>query len=192
MKTVSISGSLRANVGKKDAKQNRAEGKVPCVVYGGKEEMHFIVEEKDLHQIIFTPYNFLIDLDIEGKKMQAIMQDIQYHPVTEKPLHVDFLEVSEKKPVILSLPIRISGTSKGVLRGGKMVKKYRKLKVKGLAKDMPEEINIDITELDINDALQVSDVKVDNIQMLDIPTATIISIASTRAVEPAAGAAPAK
>jgi len=184
MKTVSMSGSLRANVGKKDAKMNRASGKVPCVIYGGKEELHFAIEEKILEKIIFTPYTFLIDLDIEGKKFTATLQDVQYHPVSDKTLHADFLQVTKGKPIIVSLPIRVEGSSPGVLRGGKLVKKFRKMRVKGLSEHMPEEIVINISKMEIEDSLRVSDIKIPNIEILEVMSNLVISVASTRAVEP--------
>ena len=183
MKTVSMSGSLRANVGKKDAKMNRASGKVPCVVYGGKEELHFAIEEKVLEKIIFTPYTFLIDLDIEGKKLTATLQDVQYHPVSDKTLHADFLQVTAGKPIIVYLPIRVEGSSPGVLRGGKLVKKFRKLKVKGLAENMPEEIVINISKMEIEDTLRVSDIKIPKIEILEIMGNLVISVVSSRTVE---------
>jgi len=186
MKTVSMSGSLRANVGKKDAKMNRADGKVPCVIYGGKEELHFTLEGKVLDTIIFTPYTFLIDLDIDGKKFTATLQDVQYHPVSDKTLHADFLQVTPGKPIIVSLPIRVEGNSPGVLRGGKLVKKFRKLRVKGLAEHMPEEIVINISKMEIEDSLRISDIKIPHIEILEVMGNLVIQVASTRAVEPTA------
>lgn len=183
MKTVSMSGSLRENVGKKDARKNRADGKIPCVLYGGKEEVHFVVDEKDFGPVIFTPYIHLINLTVDKQQYQTILKEVQYHPVTDEILHVDFLELIAGKPIVVSLPIRIQGSSKGVLRGGRMVKKFRKLKVKALPEHLPDEILIDITELDINDMIKVGDIKIDHVQMLDIATSTVVSIASTRAVE---------
>jgi large subunit ribosomal protein L25 len=178
-----MSGSLRENVGKKDARKNRADGKIPCVLYGGKEEVHFSVIEKDFGPIIFTPYVHLINLTIDKKQYRTILKEVQYHPVTDEILHADFLELMPGKPVIVSLPIRIEGVSKGVLRGGKLIKKFRKLKVKALPEHLPEEIAIDITELDINDIVKVSDVKLDHVQMLDILNSTVVSVETTRAVE---------
>lgn len=178
-----MSGSPRENVGKKDARKNRADGKIPCVLYGGKEEVHFVADEKAFGPVVFTPYIHLIELTIGKKKYTTIMKEVQYHPVTDEILHADFLEILPGKPVIVSLPIRIEGTSKGVLRGGKLVKKFRKLKVKALPEHLPDEIAINITELDINDTIKVSDIKIDHVHMLDIPTSTVVSIASTRAVE---------
>ncbi len=183
MKKVSMSGSLRANVGKKDAKMNRANGLVPCVVYGGKEEIHFTLESKVLDTIIFTPYTYLIDLDIEGKKMTATLQDVQYHPVSDKTLHADFLQVTPGKPVIVSLPIRVEGNSPGVLRGGKLVKKFRKMKVKGLAEHMPEEIVINISKMEIEDTVRISDIKIPNIEILEVKGNLVVTIASSRAVD---------
>jgi len=183
MKTVSMSGSLRENVGKKDAKKNRAEGKVPCVLYGGKNELHFAVTEKDFGPVIFTPYSHVINLSIAGKEYQTILQDVQYHPVTDKILHVDFLELQPGKPVVVSLPIRIEGVSEGVLRGGKLVKKFRKLKVKALPKDLPEEIKVSITGMEIDDVIKVSDITLDKVVFLDAPSSLVVSVVSTRAVE---------
>jgi len=192
MKTVSMSGSLRANVGKKDAKMNRASGQIPCVLYGGKEELHFAIESKVLDTIIFTPYTYLIDLDIDGRKFTATLQDIQYHPVSDQTLHADFLQVTAGKPIIVSLPIRIEGNSPGVLRGGKIVKKFRKLKVKGLSEHMPEEVVINISNMEIDDVVRISDIKIPQIEILEVQANMVITVASTRAVDPAAAVPGAK
>jgi len=184
MKTVSMSGLLRANVGKKDAKMNRASGRVPCVIYGGKEELHFTLNGKDLDTILFTPYTFLVDLDIEGKKFTATLQDVQYHPVTDTTLHADFLQVTPGKPIVVSLPLRIEGNSPGVLRGGKLIKKFRKLKLKGLAEHMPEVVTVNISKLEIEDTIRISDIKIPNIELMDVPSNLVVTVASTRAVEP--------
>lgn len=184
MKTVSMSGSLRANVGKKDAKMNRAEGKVPCVIYGGKEELHFTLNGKDLDTLLFTPYTFLVDLNIDGKKFTATLQDVQYHPVSDQTLHADFLQVTPGKPIVVYLPLRIEGNSPGVLRGGKLIKKFRKLKVKGLSDHMPEEITLNISKMEIEDTIRISDIKIPNIEVLEVPGKMVVSVASTRAVEP--------
>jgi large subunit ribosomal protein L25 len=183
MKTVSMSGSLRENVGKKDAKKNRAEGKVPCVLYGGKEEVHFSVPEKDFGPVIFTPYAHLVNLTINLKEYKTILQDVQYHPVTDHILHVDFMEVLPGKPVVVSVPIRIEGTSEGVLRGGKLVKKFRKLKVKALPEHLPDEIKVSINGLDINGIIKVSDLAVDKVTFLDTPSSVVVTVLPTRAVE---------
>jgi len=183
MKTVSMSGSPRENVGKKDAKKHRAEGKVPCVLYGGKEEVHFVVNEKDFGPVLFTPYAHLISLSIGKKEYQTILQDVQYHPVTDKILHVDFLEILPGKPVVVTVPIRIEGTSEGVLRGGKLVKKFRKLKVKALPEFLPDEIKVNITNLDINQSIKVGDLAIDKVQILDPANNVVVTVMSTRNVE---------
>jgi large subunit ribosomal protein L25 len=186
MKKVSMSGSLRAGVGKKDAKLNRAEGKVPCVMYGGKEELHFTVDEKAFGPVVFSPHTRIIKLDINGKEHDTILQEVQYHPVTDEILHADFLELQPGKPVIVSVPLRIEGNSPGVLRGGKLVKKFRKLKLKAIATDLPDEVIVNISNLDINDAIKVEDIKIDKVQLLDLPGSIVVTVISTRAVEPAA------
>ncbi|HPR57112.1 MAG TPA: 50S ribosomal protein L25/general stress protein Ctc [Bacteroidales bacterium] len=190
MKTVSMSGSLRENVGKKDAKKQRSEGNVPCVLYGGEKQIHFSLPEKSFKDVIFTPNTYIINLNIAGKNYNSVLKDVQYHPVTDHILHVDFLEIFDNKSVAISVPINLTGTSKGVLRGGKLVRKYRKLKVKGLPKYLPDEIQVDITNLNINESIKVMDLKTENIEFLDPPSSIIAAVKSARAVaeeeEPAA------
>jgi len=186
MKTVSMSGSLRENVGKKDAKMNRKNGKVPCVLYGGEDQIHFLANEKDFKDIIFTPEVCFIDLEINGKQYKATLQDVQYHPVSDNILHVDFLQIIDSKPIIMSVPIKVIGTSPGVLRGGKLVTKMRTLKVKGLANILPDDIKIDISPLDINDFVKVNNLTVEGVEFLNVPTSIVVLIKPTRGVEDAA------
>ena len=191
MKTVSLSGSPRENVGKKDAKKSRREGKVPCVLYGGKEQFHFVVEEKPLKKIIFTPEVYIVSLDINGEVYDTILQDVQYHPVTDNFLHVDFLEIIPEKPVIISIPVRTEGTPEGVLKGGKFISKMRKLKIRALVKDLPDFVLINTSKLDIGDSVKVMDVKLDNVTFLDSPNSVIVGVRTARAVvEEAAPGAP--
>ena len=191
MKTVSLSGSPRENVGKKDAKRNRREGKVLCVLYGGKEQVHFVVEEKPLKKIVYTPEVYIVSLDIEGKVHDTILQDVQYHPVTDNFLHVDFLEIIPEKPVIISVPVRTEGTPEGVLKGGKFISKMRKLKIRALVKDLPDFVLINTSKLDIGDSVKVMDVKLDNVTFLDSPNSVIVGVRTARAVvEEAAPGAP--
>ncbi|MFZ4739732.1 MAG: 50S ribosomal protein L25/general stress protein Ctc [Bacteroidales bacterium] len=185
MKTVSMSGSLRENVGKKDAKMNRKNGKVPCVLYGGKDQIHFLANDKDFKDIIFTPEVCFINLDINGKQYKATLQDVQYHPVSDNILHVDFLQIIDDKPIIMSVPIKVVGTSPGVLRGGKLVVKMRKLKVKGLANVLPDDVKIDISTLDIEDYVKVNNLKVEGVEFLNVPTSIVVLIKATRGVEDA-------
>jgi large subunit ribosomal protein L25 len=182
MKSVSISGSLRENVGKKDAKMQRAQGLIPCVIYGGKEQLQFVVEETQFRHLLFTPEVKYVELEVNGKKFEAVVQSTQWHPITDHLLHVDFLEVLKDKPIIIGIPLMITGTSPGVLRGGKMVKKMRKITVKGLLKDIPEKIDVDISNLDINDMIKVSDLSASNLTFIENPGTIIVNIASTRNV----------
>jgi large subunit ribosomal protein L25 len=183
MKTVSMSGSLRGNVGKKDAKAQRKEGKVPCVIYGGKEQIHFSADVTAFKPVLYTPASNLVNINIDGKEYLTILQDVQSHPVSDSILHADFLELSPEKPVIIPVPIRVTGTSPGVLLGGKLIKKLRKLKIKALIKHLPDEIEISISNLDINQAVKVGDLKMEHIEFLDIPSAVIVTVVSTRNVE---------
>jgi large subunit ribosomal protein L25 len=185
MKTVSMSGSPRENVGKKDAKKNRREGKVPCVLYGGKDQIHFLANEKDFKDIIFTPEVCFIDLTIDGKQYKATLQDVQYHPVSDNILHVDFLEITDGKPIVMYVPIKVTGTSPGVLRGGKLVTKMRKLKVKGLSDVLPDDVKIDINNLEIGDFVKVNNLNITGVEFLDVPSSVVVTIKATRGVEEA-------
>ena len=187
MKSVSISGSLRENVGKKDAKEQRAKGMVPCVLYGGAEQYRFVVEKDQFRNLLYTPEVLYADLKVGDKECKAIVQDTQFHPITDNLLHVDFLEVMDKKPITIEIPIHVTGTSPGVLRGGKLSKKVRKLKIKGLLEHIPEHIMVDISNLDINENIKVNALSVDNIEFLEIPTKIVVSVLSTRNVEAAQG-----
>ncbi len=176
MKTVSLSGSLRESVGKKDAKKHRKEGKVPCVLYGGKEQIHFITEEKNFKPILFTPNVYIVDLNIGDKKFMAVLQDIQYHPVGDNILHADFLQVLPEKPVTISIPVAFTGVAPGVLSGGSLKKKIRKIKVKALVEDLPDQLVIDISKLKIGDSIRIADVANDKLTFLDNPNSMIVGV----------------
>ncbi|MBI9037718.1 MAG: 50S ribosomal protein L25/general stress protein Ctc [Bacteroidales bacterium] len=183
MKTVSISGSLRENVGKKDAKKNRKLGKIPCVIYGGKEQIHFTVNEIKFSKLIFTPEVFIIKIEIDGNEYTTILQDIQYHPVSDRVLHVDFLEVIPGHPIVISLPFKLEGNSPGVIKGGMFIQKLRKLKVKALPKHLPDYIILDISNLEIGDYIRIKDVKQENLELLDIQNAIIVGVKTARGVD---------
>ncbi len=182
MKTVSLSGSLRENVGKKDAKMHRKEFKVPCVMYGGKEQIHFVADEKGLMKIMHTPVAHIFVLSVGGQKHNTIVQDVQYHPVTDRMLHVDFMEIIPEKPVTIGIPIRVIGTAPGVLRGGKLVKKMRKLVIKALVQHLPDEVIVSIDGLEIGDSVKVSDMVLENVTFLDPASSVILGIRTARAV----------
>ena len=185
MKSVSISGSPRENVGKRDAKEQRAKGMIPCVLYGGVEQCQFVVEKDQFRKLLYTPEVLYADLKVGDKECKAIIQDTQFHPITDNLLHVDFLEVLDGKPITIEIPVLVTGTSPGVLRGGKLSKKVRKLKIRGELKDIPEQIMVDISGLDINDNIKVNALSMDNIEFLEIPTKIVVSVLSTRNVETA-------
>ncbi len=182
MKQVSLSGSLRESVGKKDAKKLRREFKVPCVMYGGKEQVHFLTDEKLFSKLIFTPHVFIVNLNIDGNEHNTIIQDLQYHPVTDRILHADFLKVSDDKLITIAVPVKLTGAPKGVLKGGRLIKKARKLKISALLKDLPDEIEINISDLDIGDSVKISDLSRDNINFLDAARNVVVGVRSARAV----------
>lgn len=208
MKSVSISGSLRANVGKTDATALRNAKQVPCVLYGGKEQVHFAVAEAAFKDLIYTPEVKTVKLDIGGKNFHAILQEAQYHRVHDHLLHVDFLEIVDGKPVVMNIPVKTTGVSPGVRAGGKLNKKLKTLKVRGLVEKMPDTISIDISKLEINDSVRVGDINIDGLTMLNAENVTVVSVQVTRQVAaeptaatttaaatpaaPAAAAAPAK
>ncbi|MBE0650904.1 MAG: 50S ribosomal protein L25 [Bacteroidales bacterium] len=182
MNTVSLSGSLRENVGKKDAKLQRKLGKVPCVIYGGSEQKHFTLDQKDFKSIVFTPEIIIAKITLGDKTYESILQDIQYHPVSDEVLHADFLELNPEKPVTIALPIELKGTAPGVVKGGKLRLKMRKLRVKGLIHTMPEHVVIDISKLDVGRTIKVRDIKNTDLTFLEPGNLVIVSIAAARGV----------
>lgn len=180
MKSVSISGSLRENVGKKDAKFQRNSGMIPCVLYGGKEQKIFVVEERQFAKLLYTPEVNFVELNIDGVTTKAIVQDSQFHPITDKLLHVDFLEVVDGKPITIEIPFKITGTAPGVLKGGNLKKRVRKLKVRGLLENVPEDITADISNLDLNDMIKVADINVENLTIVDNPNKVLVMVNPTR------------
>ena len=182
MKTVSLSGSPRVSVGKKGATSLRKEGRIPSVVYGGKDQVHFSISENDAKKLVFTPNVYLIELDIEGKKSKVILQETQIHPVTDRVIHLDFLEISDDAPFKLSLPVKLEGFSRGVRNGGKLNQNFRKLRVFGLAKDMPDAVSIDITPIKIGDKVRVTDLSVSGLNFLDPKNAVVVGVQTARVI----------
>jgi len=176
MKTIEIIGYQRANLGKKSAKELRTLSQVPCVLYGGAEQVHFAVPMILFRELLYTPDVYQVDLNIEGKHYQAILQDAQFHPVNEMILHVDFLELNDTKPVKMQVPIRLQGTAVGVTKGGKLVPKLRKLSVRALPKDMPDFVGVDVSGLDLGKSVKVGDVKAENYTILNSPSNPVVSI----------------
>lgn len=177
-----MSGSRRESVGKKDAKSHRRSGKIPCVLYGGAEQIHFTVDETSFNELIFTPQVYITQLEIDGKKFNTILQDVQYHPVSDQVLHADFMELKPGRMVTVALPLQVKGVSKGVLAGGKLLKKKRKIRVHGLPDNIPEYIEVDVTELQVGQAIRIADLTVPDLQLMDSPRDVLVTVAITRAV----------
>lgn len=185
MQTIELSVSKRTELGKSSTKQLRNNDQVPCVIYGGKEVVHFSAPAKSFRKLIFTPSVYIVSLDIEGKKAQAIIKDIQYHPVTDEINHVDFLEVSDNKPVEIEIPIRLEGFAEGVKAGGKLQLERRKLKVKGLVKDLPDTLEINIDKIALGQTIQVGELDYKNLEMLNAKNAVVVAVRLTRAARAA-------
>lgn len=182
MKTISLSGVKRNAIGKKDTLTLRREGKVPCVLYGGNEHIQFSAIEKDFKPLIYTPDVHVVKLEVGGKQADAILKDIQFHPINDSIMHVDFLEVLPDKPVVMEIPIKFIGTPAGVKEGGKMLKKLTKAKVKGLISKIPGTIDINVEALKIGDYVKIKDLKLDGVALLHEPGVTIVSVKVTREV----------
>ena len=192
MKSVQLSGSLRANVGKVNAKAVREKGNVPCVIYGGTEQIHFEADIRAFKPVIFTPNAHIVEIDLGGKVYKTVLQEAQYHKITDNLIHADFLEIQEGKPVTANIPIVLTGQSEGVKKGGKLVLKMRKLKLRGIAANLPDAIEVSISKLDIGDSVSVGEIVVEGATLLNAKNVSVVSVTTTRAVAAEANAAPAK
>ena len=188
MKSVEIIGYRRANLGKKDSKAVRAEGNVPCVMYGGKEQHHFSVPYLLFRDLVYTPEAKMVDLNIEGDLYKCILQDIQFNPYNDAIVHADFLELDENKLVRMEIPVKFNGASPGVAKGGKLTVKMPKLKVEALPKDMPDSVEIDIAELDLGKSVKVNSIKGDNYRVLNPGSNPVASVVIPRALRGKVGA----
>ncbi len=185
MKSIAISGSVRQNVGKRDAKELRYEGNIPAVLYGGKEQTHLSVSAADLKSVLYTADVVFVELEIDGKKTRAIVQDAQFHPLTDLVTHVDFLELFDDKQVSVNIPIKLTGDSPGVKMGGKLVQKLRSLRVKALPNDLPQEIEVPMESLEVGKSYRVGQVSLENAKVLNNADDTIVSVVMSRALRQA-------
>jgi len=185
MNTVSLSGSLREHTGTKYAAQLRREKRVPCVLYGGGRTIHFSVDEAALGKLVFTPEVNGIELDLDGTKTLAIVHEKQFHPLTDRVTHVDFMELKEDSETLALLSIRLTGQSTGVRKGGKLNQTKRKLRVKGLPAKIPSHLELDVTELDINDSVRVEDLKYEGLTVVERPGDVVVSVKTPKKVEAA-------
>lgn len=194
MKTIEIIGYRRANLGKTDSQKIREEGNVPCVLYGGNDQIHFYSPVILFRDLVYTNEAHFVHLNIEGEECQAIMQEVQFHPVSEIILHVDFLRITDARKIKMDIPVRLVGQAPGVAKGGALVRKRASLKIYGFAKDMPDHIDVDCSSLDFHHAVKVGDMKMANLEFLDPKMAAIASVEVPRAAklaEETAAAAPA-
>jgi len=185
MKSIAISGSARQNVGKRDAKELRYEGNIPAVLYGGKEQTHFSVSAADLKPVLYTPEVIFVELEIGGKKSKAIVQEAQFHPLTDEVTHVDFLQLFDDKEVSVNIPIKLVGTSPGVKMGGKLVQKLRSLRVKALPNNLPQEIEVPMEGLEVGKSFRVGQVSLTDAKVLNNADDTIVSVTMSRALRQA-------
>jgi len=193
MKTISLKGISREITKKSAIKALRKSGMVPCVLYGQNlENIHFSVDQKALLAVLNTPNSYIIHLDIDGKLHKAVYHMAQFHPVTDDPTHIDFLAVSEDKPVIISVPITITGNSEGVRQGGKLILTTRKIRISAMINDLPDDIVVDISNLLIGKSIIAEDINIDKVQVLTPKSAIICSVRMTRAAIGAAAAAAAE
>lgn len=189
MKHLEITALPRADFGKKASKAVRSTSSIPCVIYGGSETVHISVEKTDLKHLIYTPQSYIVVFDIAGKKETVVMREVQYHPVTDEPLHIDFYRVLKGKPITIDLPVHLFGNSEGVKLGGKLQLAKRKLRVSALEENLPDSIDIDVTALELGKSIFVSDLSINNITIHTPATTAICAVRMTRAARGAAAAA---
>ncbi|MCS6820647.1 MAG: 50S ribosomal protein L25/general stress protein Ctc [Microscillaceae bacterium] len=188
MKSIEIIGYKRANLGKKFSKALRAEANVPCVLYGGGVHVHFYSPMFLFRDLVYTPETHTVLLNIEGQEYRCILQDIQFHPVSEVILHADFLLLQEHKPVKIHVPLRVVGTSPGVQAGGKLVIKQKKVKIKALPKNLPDYVEVDITGLELGKSIKMKDIVTKDYEILENPANPVLTIEVPRALKSKAGA----
>ena len=181
MKTFELKGSKRESTGKKATKTNRKESLVPCVLYGGDEVVHFTVTKEGIRKLIYTPEVYIVNLSIDGKGYVTILKDTQFHPVSDALLHADFLQIFEEKPVVLEIPIVLEGLAQGVRDGGKLSTNMRKLRVKGLYKNFPEKLVINIESLGLGKTVQVGNLNFDNLELMNNKDNVVAAVQLTRA-----------
>ena len=196
MKSIEIKGSLRTETGKKATRDLRKNNSVPCVLYGlNKDEngnqvaTHFTVTNDGLRNLVYTPHIYVVDLNIDGKVVTAIMKDIQFHPVTDNILHVDFLQIDESNPIVMEVPVKLEGLAEGVKAGGKLALQVRKLKVKALYNLIPERLVIDVTNLGLGKTIKVGELNYEGLQILNAKEAVVCAVKLTRAARGAQAAA---
>ena len=196
MREVSINGSVRANRGKKATKEVRKNGLVPCVMYGEKRDenglpvaTHFVVNEKEINKIYFTPHVYLVNINIDGVEHKAIVKEVQCHPVKDNVLHVDFYEVVANRPIVVGVPIAPKGLAEGVRAGGKLMAMIRKINVKATYDLIPEKLDIDVTNLGLGKSIKVGDLSFEGLELVTPKEVIVCTVKMTRAAMGALAAA---
>ena len=188
MKSIEIVGSLRTETGKKATHSLRKNNSVPCVLYGMQKDengnqvaTHFTVTVDGLRKLVYTPHIYVVDLNIDGKVVNAIMKDIQFHPVTDAILHVDFLQINEENPIVMEVPVQMEGLAEGVKAGGKLALQMRKLKVKALYSAIPERLIVNVTSLGLGKTIKVGELNYEGLEILNAKEAVVCAVKLTRA-----------
>lgn len=189
MKSFELAGTGREAFGKKAANSVRNAESIPCVVYGGEKTVHFTVTIDSVRKLIYTPFVQLVDLTVDGKTYKAILQDIQFHPVTDAILHIDFYQIFDNKPIIIEIPIVLEGLADGVKQGGKLSQGVRKLKVRGLYTNLPQDLTVNVEELGLGKSILAGALSFENLEILTPKTTVIATVKLTRAARGAAAAA---
>lgn len=196
MKQIAISGSVRTEVGKKAAKEIRRNGNVPCVLYGEKCDengkpvaLHFVVSEKEINKLVYTPHIYLVDLNIDGEDHKAVLKEVQFHPVKDNVLHVDFYEVHAEKPIVMGVPVAAKGLAEGVRAGGRLMMMVRKLQVRALYSAIPEKLEVDVTSLNLGKSIKAGQLNFDGLEMVTPKEVIVCTVKMTRAAMGAAAAA---
>ena len=196
MKTIEIKGTARAESGKKYAKLLRKQGIIPCNIYGEKKDekglpvaTSFSVTVEELRKLLYTPHIYTVLLSIDGKACKAVLKEAQFHPVKDNVLHVDFYEITDEKPIIMEVPIKLNGLAAGVRAGGKLSANVRKLKVKAVHTAIPERLEIDVTNLELGKTIKVADLKFEGLELVTSPSVVVCQVMMTRNARSAASAA---
>jgi large subunit ribosomal protein L25 len=190
MKSIEINVTARKNLGKKEARAMRLNKNVPCVLYGGKENIYFSAHENTFKDIIYSKDVYVIKLNVDGTVYQAIMKETQFHPVTDSLLHIDFMEISGDKPSVVHIPVTITGSAVGVIEGGKLRQRKRYIRVKGLITDLPESLTLDVSEIKIGQSILAGDLSYDKFEILEPKRAAVVGVISSRAAARSMGEEP--
>lgn len=189
MKTFQLSGVGRTDLGKKAAKSIRHENAIPAVLYGGEEVVHFTVTSDAVRHLIYTPEIYTVDVTVDGKTYKAILKDLQFHPVSDRLLHIDFLQIFESKPIVIEVPVVLEGLAEGVKQGGKLALEMRKLRVKALYTNVPEKLTINVASLGLGKTIQVGELSFPNLELMNAKNAVVCAVKLTRAARGAKAAA---